>query len=102
MEFTKPFIQTKTDVPPLTTFAIMQQHNKNIKEQQEKHLRAFIAGRESIDILSKRENEVIDCFFNKGMNDFRMIATLLKVSPSAIETYYDRAMDKLMNMDFEL
>ena len=36
MEFTKPFIQTKTDVPPLTTFAIMQQHNKNIKEQQEK------------------------------------------------------------------
>jgi DNA-directed RNA polymerase specialized sigma subunit len=72
------------------------------KEQQEKHLRAFIAGRESLDILSKRENEVIDCFFNKGMNDFRMIATLLRVSPSAIETYYDRAMDKLMNMDFEL
>ena len=36
MEFTKPVIQTKTDVPPLTTFAIMQQHNKNIKEQQEK------------------------------------------------------------------
>ena len=42
MEFTKPFIQTKTDVPPLTTFAIMQQHNKNIKEQQEKHLQVLI------------------------------------------------------------
>ena len=24
------------------------------------------------------------------------------LSPSAIETYYDRAMDKLMDMDFEL
>jgi DNA-directed RNA polymerase specialized sigma subunit len=72
------------------------------KKQEEKHLKAFIAGRKSIKVLSKRENQVIDCFFYKGMNDFRMIATLLKVSPSAIETYYDRAMDKLMDMDFEL
>ena len=72
------------------------------KEQEEKYFKAFLAGRESVFALSKRENEVIDCVFTKGMNDFRMIATLLRVSPSAIETYYDRAMDKLMNMDFEL
>ena len=72
------------------------------KEQEGKHLKAFIAGRESINILSNRENEVINCFFNKRMNDFRMIARLLGVSPSAIETYYDRAMDKLIEMDFKL
>jgi hypothetical protein len=36
MEFTKPFIQTNTDDPPLTTFAIMQKENEKNKEQNEK------------------------------------------------------------------
>ena len=37
MEFTKPFIQTNTDDPPLTTFAVMHKENEKNKEQNEKN-----------------------------------------------------------------
>ena len=72
------------------------------KEQALKHLKAFLCGRESILKLSKRENQVIDCFYKNDINDFKIIAKILRISSSTVETYYDRAMDKIINLDFEL
>ena len=84
MEFTKPFIQTKTDVPPLTTFAIMQQHNKNIKEQQEKeqqekHLQILMSQISFVkEELELEENKKLSDIKNLSI-DTEQLTELIKV-----------------------
>jgi len=65
-------------------------------------IKAFVIGRRSVRKFSSRENDVIDAFYDLGINDLTTIADHHNISRSACEVYYDRAMDKLMDMDFEI
>ena len=63
---------------------------------------AFIIGRRSVHKFSKRENEIFDAYFDLGIRDFQQIADNFGIKAYSVETYYDRAMDKLLDMEFEL
>ena len=65
-------------------------------------IKAFVIGRRSVRKLSSRENDIIDAFYDLDIRDLSIIADHHGISRSACNTYYDRAMDKLMDMDFEL
>jgi DNA-binding NarL/FixJ family response regulator len=72
------------------------------REIKKRELTAFIIGRRSVNKFSRRENEIFDAFYDLGLRDFKVIADNEGISISSVETYYDRAMDKLIGMDFEL
>ncbi len=72
------------------------------RELKKKELIAFIIGRRSVRQFSTRENEVFDAYFDLGIRDFQQIADNFGIKAYSVETYYDRAMDKLLGMDFEL
>tara|TARA_R100000742_G_C4267474_1_gene85674 strand:+ start:662 stop:925 length:264 start_codon:yes stop_codon:yes gene_type:complete len=72
------------------------------REIKKKEMIAFIIGRRSVQKFSKRENEIFDAYFDLGIRDFQKIADNFGIKAYSVETYYDRAMDKLLNMDFEL
>ena len=72
------------------------------RETKKKEITAFIVGRRSVTLFSKRENEIFDAFFYLGIKDFKQIAYNYGISVSSVETYYDRAMEKLLDLDFEL
>ena len=61
---------------------------------------AFIIGRRSVHKFSKRENEIFDAYFDLGIRDFQQIADNFGIKAYSVETYYDRAMDKLLDMEF--
>ena len=44
----------------------------------------------------------IDAYYDLGIRDARTIAKNYGISVSSVEKYYDRAIDKLIAMDFEL
>tara|TARA_R100001086_G_C11749191_1_gene234810 strand:+ start:459 stop:722 length:264 start_codon:yes stop_codon:yes gene_type:complete len=71
-------------------------------ETRKKEMIAFVAGRRSVHKFSRRENEIFDAFYDLGIRDLQQIADNFNISRSAVEKYYDRAMDKLILMDFEL
>lgn len=77
---------------------------RKIQEARNNEIRmiAFLAGRRSVYKFSRRENEIIDAFYDLGIRDFKKIADNFGISSSSVEKYYDRAMDKLMIMDFEI
>ena len=72
------------------------------RETKKKEMIAFIIGRRSVQKFSKRENEIFDAYFDLGIRDFQKIADNFGIKAYSVETYYDRAMDKLLDMDFEL
>lgn len=72
------------------------------KKEQENYMKAFMAGRKSIELLSKRENQIFDYFFREGIRDFKKIAMLLSIKPYTVETFYDRAMNKILTLEFEI
>ena len=71
-------------------------------ETRKKEMIAFVTGRRSVHKFSRRENEIFDAFYDLGIRDLQQIADNFNISRSAVEKYYDRAMDKLILMDFEL
>ena len=81
MEFTKPFIQTKTDVPPLTTFEVMQEHNKKIKQQHQhqKHQQILMQQISFIkEELELEENKKLSEIKNLSI-DAEQLTELIKV-----------------------
>jgi len=72
------------------------------RETKKKEMIAFIIGRRSVHKFSKRENEIFDAYFDLGIRDFQQIADNFGIKAYSVETYYVRAMDKLLDMDFEL
>ncbi len=72
------------------------------RETKKKEMIAFIIGRRSVHKFSKRENEIFDAYFDLGIRDFQQIADNFGIKAYSVETYYDRAMDKLLDMEFEL
>jgi len=72
------------------------------REIKKKEMISFIIGRRSVQKFSKRENEIFDAYFDLGIRDFQKIADNYGIKAYSVETYYDRAMDKLLDMDFEL
>jgi len=67
------------------------------RETAEKYCEAFIKGRQSILKLSKRENEVLDCIIDLGM-DFDRAAENFGINKKTIYTYWDRAIEKVSNL----
>ena len=41
-------------------------------------------------------------YYDLGIRDFQQIADNFGIKAYSVETYYDRAMDKLLEMEFEL
>jgi F0F1-type ATP synthase gamma subunit len=78
------------------------ERQKSEREIKKKEMIAFIIGRRSVQKFSKRENEIFDAYFDLGIRDFQQIADNYGIKAYSVETYYDRAMDKLLDMDFEL
>ena len=72
------------------------------REIKKREIIAFVVGRRSVHKFSKRENEIFDAYFDLGIRDFQQIADNFGIKAYSVETYYDRAMDKLLEMDFEL
>jgi len=72
------------------------------REIKKREMIAFVVGRRSVHKFSKRENEIFDAYFDLGIRDFQQIADNFGIKAYSVETYYDRAMDKLLEMDFEL
>ena len=72
------------------------------REIKKREMIAFGGGRRSVHKFSKRENEIFDAYFDLGIRDFQQIADNFGIKAYSVETYYDRAMDKLLEMDFEL
>ncbi len=72
------------------------------REIKRKEMIAFIVGRRSVSLFSRRENDIFDAFFYLGIKDFKQIADNYGISVSSVETYYDRAMEKLLDLEFEL
>tara|TARA_R110002012_G_scaffold263145_1_gene445676 strand:+ start:17939 stop:18202 length:264 start_codon:yes stop_codon:yes gene_type:complete len=78
------------------------ERQKSEREIKKKEMIAFIIGRRSVHKFSKRENEIFDAYFDLGIRDFQQIADNYGIKAYSVETYYDRAMNKLLDMDFEL
>ena len=72
------------------------------REIKKREMKAFVIGRRSVHKFSKRENEVFDAFYDLSIRDFKQIADNFGINVSSVEKYYDRAMDKLIAMNFEL
>ena len=66
------------------------------KEWECEMMKAFVAGRRSWQKFSRRENEVFDAFYDLGIKDFKHIAQNFGIKRSSVETYYDRAMEKMV------
>lgn len=75
---------------------------KSEREMKKQQMIAFLVGRRSVHNFSKRENEVFDAYYDLGIRDFQQIADNFGIKAYSVETYYDRAMDKLLEMEFEL
>ena len=71
------------------------------REQKERELKSFLIGRRSVDKFSRRENEIFDSHFDLGLS-FKEIARNEGIDYHSVVKFYDRAIDKLFVMDFEI
>jgi len=78
------------------------ERKRNERESKRKEMIAFIVGRKSVNIFSKRENEVFDAIYYLGIKDLYQVADNFDISYQAVQMYHDRAIDKLIDLDFEL
>jgi len=58
---------------------------------------AFIKGRRSIKKLSVRENEILDCIIDLGM-DFDQAAVNFGINKKTIYYHWENAIDKVRNL----
>ena len=72
------------------------------REEHKKRLLAFLAGRRSIEKFSSRENDIFDAYYDHDIRDFQQIADNYGISYQAVSKYYERAMEKLILLDFEI
>ena len=72
------------------------------RETKKKEITAFIVGRRSVTLFSKRENEIFDAIYYLGIRDLQQVADNYGISYQAVQNYHDRAIDKLIDLDFEL
>ena len=72
------------------------------KEIKKREMIAFLVGRRSVHYFSKRENEIFDAFYDLGIRDLQQIADNYNITYQSVQKYYDRAIDKLIGMEFEL
>jgi len=68
-----------------------------IRQKANEVCEEFIKGRRSVSILSKRENEIIDCILDLKMN-FEQAANNFGINKKTIYTYWDRAIEKVSNL----
>ena len=72
------------------------------REIKKKEMIAFIVGRRSVTLFSKRENEIFDAIYYLGIRDLQQVADNYGITYQAVQNYHDRAIDKLIDLDFEL
>ena len=72
------------------------------RETKKKEITAFIVGRRSVTLFSKRENEIFDAIYYLGIRDLQQVADNYGITYQAVQNYHDRAIDKLIDLDFEL
>ena len=57
------------------------------RERQNELMQAFLAGRKSERKFSRRENEVLDAFYDLEIQDFEIIAFNFRISKDTVEKY---------------
>ena len=87
-------IKTNEPCPMCGNIKYEYQEQLEQKQWENDMMTAFLVGRKSSRLFSRRENEVFDAFYCLEIRDFGEVAKILCIAPHTVEVYYDRAMEK--------
>lgn len=74
-----------------------EEEERENREYAEKMCEAFIKGRRSVDKLSVRENEILDCVIDLGM-DFDQAAENFGINKKTIYYHWENATEKVAKL----